>query len=173
MLEILQTLYRYHSQSTARLLDALAPLSAADLEAPGCSGHGSIRDTLAHLIATQWGWFSWFDGSMPPAESYALAGSRTKEIDSLEKARTRWAEVDRQTQRCVAALTEDALRSEWSWSTPSGLHVALPLWQLMTHVANHGTHTRAQIIAAIRRSGRAPGNYEFLMFAIGEHAAPR
>jgi uncharacterized damage-inducible protein DinB len=42
------------------------------------------------------------------------------------------------------------------------------LGELIMHVANHGTHTRAQIVAAIRRAGYNPGNYELLRFLM-EH----
>ena len=41
-----------------------------------------------------------------------------------------------------------------------------PLGELMLHVANHGTHTRAQIAAAVRRLGKDPGVLEYLKFAM-------
>jgi uncharacterized damage-inducible protein DinB len=167
MLEVLQMLYRYNSAMTARLLDALELLTPEEYNAPGCSGHGSIRDTLAHLLAAQWSWFSWFDRSMEAAEADAL-DIKGEEIESLAEARRRWMEIDEQTNRCVAALTEEGLREEWSETLPSGRTWSLPLWQIVLHVANHGTHTRAQLVAAIRRAGHKPGDYEIVNFAIRE-----
>ena len=48
MFELIKTLYAYNSWAVAKLLDALEQLTPEELAAPGCSGHGSIRDTLAH-----------------------------------------------------------------------------------------------------------------------------
>jgi uncharacterized damage-inducible protein DinB len=46
-----------------------------------------------------------------------------------------------------------------------------PLGEMMLHVANHGTHTRAQIAAAVRRLGKEPGVLEYLKFAMMHPAA--
>ena len=85
MFALIQTLYAYNSWAVAKLLDALEQLTPEELAAPGCSGHGSIRDTLAHFMGTQWGWFSWFDGSMTVAQSYSLKISGDS-IDTIAKA---------------------------------------------------------------------------------------
>src|SRR5688500_8022114 len=108
MLELIQALFRYSSRATAQLLDALERLTPEEYTAPGCSGHGSIRDTLAHLLAVEWGWISELDGSMTPAEAEAL-DVKGEEVASLAEARRRWAEIDAQTSRCVAGLSEEAL----------------------------------------------------------------
>ncbi|MHA2344034.1 MAG: DinB family protein, partial [Candidatus Hodarchaeales archaeon] len=83
-----------------------------------------------------------------------------------EKVREKWQAVDEQTKNCLENLTEHSIKEIWSASFPNGFTMALPLWQLLFHVANHGTHTRAQIIAAIRRLGHNPGIYEFFRFAL-------
>lgn len=168
MLRAIQLHYRYNSASTAALLEALRALTREQYLAPGCSGHGSIRDTLAHLLTTQWGWFSWFDGSTEPARAMALRVA-PEEVDALDDARRRWEAIDRQTGRCIGLLTEANLVQEWELAMP-GRKLSLPLWQLLLHVANHGTHTRAQIVAALRRAGHAPGDYELFRFALAERS---
>lgn len=165
MLELIKTYYAYNSWATARLLDSLEALSAEELTAPTCSGHGSIRDTLAHFMATQWGWFSWFDGSLTVSQAYGLRVSG-ESIDTVAKARERWAPIDSQATDTVKSLTEEKLRDVWTWSLPAGGSDSLPLWRLLFHVANHGTHTRAQIIAGIRNAGHAPPNNDFLNYSL-------
>jgi uncharacterized damage-inducible protein DinB len=165
MLELLKTYYEYNSWASTQLLLALDQLTESEYTAPGCSGHGSIRDTLAHLIGTQRGWFSWFDGSMTAAQSMALKLTG-REISTPEKRREVWRAVDKQTNECVEKLTEDDLRNVWSATSPSGFVMAAPLWQLLLHVANHGTHTRGQIVAAVRRSGHDPGVFELFRFVL-------
>jgi uncharacterized damage-inducible protein DinB len=165
MFELIKTLYAYNSWAVAKLLDALAQLTPEELAAPGCSGHGSIRDTLAHFMGTQWGWFSWFDGSMTVAQSYSLKIA-SDSIDTITKARERWTPIEKQTTDCINGLSESKMRDVWTWSLPSGSSDSLPLWRLLTHVANHGTHTRAQIVAAIRRLGHDAPNIDFLNYSL-------
>ena len=165
MLELIKTLYAYNSWAAARLLDSLEQLSSAELSAPGCSGHGSIRDTLAHFMTTQFGWISWFDGSMTMSQAYAVRISGDT-IDTIAKARERWAPIDKQATALVNGLSEEKLKDTWSWSLPTGGSDSLPLWRLLTHVANHGTHTRAQIVAGIRRAGHDAPNIDFLNYSL-------
>jgi uncharacterized damage-inducible protein DinB len=167
MLELIKTLYAYNSWATGQLLTALDQLTEEEHTAPGCSGHGSIRDTLAHFIGTQWSWFSWFDGSITAAQSIGLKVT-SEEVNTSRKRGERWQAVDKQTRDCLDKLTEESVRQVWSATLPSGFVMALPLWQLLLHVANHGTHTRAQIVAAIRRLGHAPGVFEFFRFVVAQ-----
>jgi uncharacterized damage-inducible protein DinB len=165
MFELIKTYYAYNSWAAARLLDALEHLTPEELAAPGCSGHGSIRDTLAHFMATQWGWFSWFDGTMTVTQAYSVRISGDS-LDRVAKARARWAPIDKQATDTVNGLSDEKLRDVWTWSLPTGGSDSLPLWRLLLHLANHGTHTRAQIVAAIRRLGHDAPNIDFLNYSL-------
>lgn len=167
ILEIIQNFYAYNSWSMEQLFTALNQLTEENLAAPGCSGHGSIRETLAHLIGAQWGWFSWFDKSKTAVESITLKLT-ADDINTPEKLNEKWSAINQQTNACIEKLTEDNLKEIWSASFPNGFSIALPFWKLLLHVANHGTHTRAQIVAAIRRFGHNPGNYDYFRFALGQ-----
>lgn len=165
MLNAITLLYDYNSWATVRLLDSLTQLSPEQCVAPGCSGNGSIKDTLAHFFATQWGWVSWLDGSKTVAQAMATKIDE-KDVATIEAAKKKWESIDSQTRRFIASLTEDKLHEDRSFATRSGAAASLPFGHLILHVANHGTHTRAQIIAAIRRAGYNPGNYELLNYLL-------
>jgi uncharacterized damage-inducible protein DinB len=167
MLEMIKMFYAYNSWATSQLINSLDQLNSEKLTATGCSGHGSIRETLAHFLGTQWGWFSWFDKSLTAQESITLRVS-AQEVGSLEKIRQKWQSIDKQTNNCLDRLKEAGVNEIWKASFPNGFSMALPLWQLLLHVANHGTHTRAQIVAAVRRFGHEPGIYEFFRFALSQ-----
>jgi uncharacterized damage-inducible protein DinB len=165
MFELIKTFYAYNSWAAARLLDALEQLTPEELAAPGCSGHGSIRDTLAHFMATQSGWFSWFDGSMTVSQAYSVKIPGAS-LDRVAKARARWAPIDKQATDTVNGLSDEKLHDVWTWSLPGGGSDSLPLWRLLLHLANHGTHTRAQIVAAMRRLGHDAPNIDFLNYSL-------
>jgi uncharacterized damage-inducible protein DinB len=164
MHEVIRFYYAYQAWATEKLFTVLEKISKEEYNAPGCSGHGSIRDTLAHCLSAEQGWFSWFDRSKSVSESMAVR-LKGEEIETIAKAREQWKVVRQRTEKCISALTENEMRVIWSAATPQG-KIALPLWQFLLHVANHGTHTRAQIVSALRRLGHDPGNYDFFQFAL-------
>jgi uncharacterized damage-inducible protein DinB len=167
MLDVIKTSYAYDTWATARVLDALEGLSEEEYNGPECSGNGSIRDTLAHLLSCQWGWFSWFDGSLTLEEAYGLT-LPGEAIATVAQARAHWAAIDRQTHAFVDAVTDAALAESCAWTGLDGHSDAAPLWKLLLHVANHGTHTRAQIVAGIRRVGADPGNIDLLYWELNQ-----
>jgi uncharacterized damage-inducible protein DinB len=167
MLETIRMLYAYNTWATELLMPAIGQLTEEQYNAPGCSGHGSIRDTLAHFLNTQRGWFSWFDGSKTPAELINM-GLPGADVPTAKEARAIWQTVDTQTSACLEKLNDDGIREVWTAEVPGRPSLSLPLWQLLVHVANHGTHTRAQIVSTIRRVGVAPGDLDLLFFALGQ-----
>jgi len=165
MLEIIKLYYTFHAWAMTRLLEAMKQLSSEEYKNTEASGHGSIRDTFAHLLRAEWGWFSWFDKSMTPEQVYQLT-LRGEEIDTVDEAGRRWAKIHQQEQSVIAGLTEPALKEDWSFKLPNGVSGSLPLWKMMLHVANHGTHHTAQIMAAIRRAGHNPGGGDLIQYLL-------
>jgi uncharacterized damage-inducible protein DinB len=175
MLETIRMLYAYNRWAMDRLFQALNQVTEAEYNAAGCSGNGSIRDTLAHLITAQRGWFYWFDGvvkldgseSMEELMKMRLTGA---DVPSVGEAKEFWHAVDLLTEKVLARLSEERLTDVWTSSVQGMPSLSLPLGTLLLHVANHGTHTRAQIVSAIRRFDRKPGNLDLLSFALGQSA---
>ncbi len=91
---------------------------------------------------------------------------KPEDVFTVASAHTRWESIDRQTRNFIDRLTDEDLIKVWSFNLPNGHGVSLPLWKMVLHMANHGTHTRAQIVAAIRRAGINPGNYEMINYVL-------
>lgn len=163
MKAVVHELYRYNDWATRRVVAAMRQLTVEEYGAAGCSGHGSIRDTFAHLLETQRGWFSWFDGTLDVAEAIHVKIDPER-IASFDDAERVAREVEEQVARCVVSLDDDALARVWTWDLPDGHKGALPLWKMIVHVANHSTHTRAQIVAAMGKLGKSPGNIDFIFY---------
>jgi len=160
-LESLHFLYRYNAWATERVLDSLEAAGPPVYAAPGCSGHGTVQETLAHLLSTQRAWIGWLEGSIPIVEAIRpqLVAS---DVPTVTAARETWAEIARQTDAYLNSLTEKSLREDVSWSLPGGPSGVTPRWQFLLHLADHGTHTRGQIVAAIRRAGHPPASVGIL-----------
>ncbi len=163
MYETIRLLYRYSSWAMQNMFDALEKLSAEQYNAPGCSGNGSTKETLAHLLSTYQGWFSWLEGSKTQDEAMQMK-VKEDDIATIAAARKKWELMDQRTHLFLEIQTEESLKVHRSFKSHSGQTDSLPLGELLLQIANHGTHTRAQIVAAIRRAGIDPGNYELLRY---------
>jgi uncharacterized damage-inducible protein DinB len=170
MIGTLRRMYRYQDWAMEQLWPSLETLEGAELDAPGCSGNGSIRGTLTHLIRVQNGWFLWFDGTLSAADA---EGMRREGADyaTIAEAGAAWREASDRAEACVAKLSDADLAKVWTAERPGGMTSSQPLGEMMLHVANHGTHTRAQIAAAVRRLGKDPGLLDYLKFAVRHPAA--
>jgi coenzyme PQQ biosynthesis protein PqqD len=63
----LRTMLDYHYWGRDRVLDALEPLTPEQLNHDTGSSFGSIRETLVHLYAAEWAWYSRWHGKSPTA----------------------------------------------------------------------------------------------------------
>jgi uncharacterized damage-inducible protein DinB len=161
--EIVRALYDYGDWATNRVLDAASGLTETQWLSPGGAGRGSIRDTLVHMIGTQKGWTAWWDGSLPAMEAYALSLDPNDFADA-EALRREWASVSAVTRAFAAGLTDADLQRVYSTPMPNGMAFALPLWQMMVHVANHGTQHRSEAAAMLTEFDRSPGDLDALYF---------
>lgn len=117
--EALQRLYAYNGWATGRILDAAEQLTSEQLHAPGQAGHGSIRDTLLHLLDAHRGWLSWWDGSLSAEEAYNLHTDPAGFADVTALRRFQ-AEIQQQTQTFVARLEGDDPGRVYAWELPDG-----------------------------------------------------
>ena len=161
--DLIRFAYRYNTWATDVVLTAMDQLSPEQYTAPGSSGHGSIRDTFAHCISSNHVWFLWFEGKITIAEvpAHSIPGD---ELATVAGARVRWEAVRAQTDAYLDSLNDETIDQYREWQIPGGPGGRSKLWQMLFHVANHGTHHRAQVVAGIRRAGYSPGNVEMLAY---------
>src|SRR5438093_811132 len=98
--ELVRTLYRYNAWATARILERAARLRPDELAAPSGASFSSVRETLVHIMAAQWIWLARWQGTSPTS---LLDAGGFPDVASL---RARWDQIERETQRFVAGLTD-------------------------------------------------------------------
>lgn len=163
LVEVLRTMYGYNRWATERLLDAAAKLTPEQFLALAASGQREVRDTLVHLVATQRRWLSWWDGSLPAAEAHAL-NLDPADFPDVAAIRTEWEEVERRTEAFLSGLGDADATRAYVHTLPNGYEWRMLLWQMMLHVANHGTQHRSEVAALLTGFGHSPGDLDLLAY---------
>ncbi|MDE3108651.1 MAG: DinB family protein [Acidobacteriota bacterium] len=157
-LEDIRLLYDFNAWANNRTLDACAALTPEQLTRDLGSSFKSVRDTLAHIYGAQWIWLERWHGRIPSGLPSAA------DFPDLEVLRRRFAEIDRNLVDYAASLTSDDLQRAISYKTTAGSPQTQPLWQMLQHLANHGTYHRGQIAAMLRQLGTKASSTDLIGF---------
>ena len=111
-------------------------------------------EILEHIFMAERIWLARIEGNVeakhlqPPADGAALAAE--------------WAEMHRKWQDLAAA------QADWSsvvpYKTMSGIESSSPLWQIVLHMANHGSYHRGQVAAVLRAEGFTPPSTDLILW---------
>jgi uncharacterized damage-inducible protein DinB len=70
----------------------------------------------------------------------------------------------RQWDEWLAGLNDDAVRTDFTYQDMRGNVWTEPIWKLVMHVVNHGTHHRGQVSGFLRAMGRVPPVLDLVAF---------
>jgi uncharacterized damage-inducible protein DinB len=146
----LNTLLDYHYWARDRLLDAVEPLTPDQYNKDLGSSFKSIRETVVHIYAAEWAWYSRWTGSSPGA---LLTADAFPDVTSIRRV---WAENERNVRAFVASVGEAGIARVISYKLLSGAAGASPFWQMLQHVVNHASYHRGQVTTMLRQLGSAP-----------------
>lgn len=155
-IELLRHLYAYNEWADRQLLGAASQVSDEVLNKER-TAFGSVMGTLAHIVSSQEIWLErWVRGKNPKA------------VADVQNAK-QLAAVKAVYQRSHAALREylgglidQDVDRNCHYQNSIGDPYSRVLWQLMVHVANHGTYHRGEIAAALSALGHSPGDLDFV-----------
>lgn len=163
-LATLRELFDYNYWARDRQLDACRPVASEQFLRPLGSSFSSLRDTLVHILASEWVWLQRWQGRSPKREDADVAALAAERFPSLESVERRWREVERDLRSYLAGLPDSALGAPLSYVNLQGQAWTYPLWQTILHVANHGTYHRGQVTTLLRQLGAAPPAIDFLVY---------
>ncbi len=118
--------------------------------------HGCVRDQIVHIMNADELWFSELRNVEPieltPADN----------IDDRKEIRAHWDGVEQRMQSYLAQL-QDNLLFEKPIKEPEE-DKDLLVWQVLLHVANHGTDHRAQLLRVIHDMGIETTSQDFIFY---------
>lgn len=147
--------YDYHFSENRKLWEScVSSLSDEQFTRSANYSHGSVRDQVVHLIRTDAVWFGDLRGRAIPeppnlGESHDRDGIRAfREV------------VEGMMREYLVGLQDDKLHTK----PLSGEDKDLLLWQVLLHVANHGTDHRAQILRILSDLGVKTSSQDYIFY---------
>jgi uncharacterized damage-inducible protein DinB len=130
--------------------DAAREVRPEDLTREAGVSFGSLLGTLVHMLGSQRLWLSRFTGqAAPPFPTPA-------DLPDFLSLAVASEETQAQLEFFLAALTEEQLAAELTWTSTVGQTYTRPLWQLVFHMVNHATYHRGQVASLLRQLGYQP-----------------
>ncbi len=150
-------LYEYHFTEDRKIWDAcVGALSLEQFTQAMAYSHGSVRDQVLHIISVDDTWFSGLRGVEIP-ESLDPA-----DFGDLATIRAHWDQVEQGMRDYLATLRDEMLFQK---PFADGEDKDLILWQVLLHVANHGTDHRAQLLRSLNDLGVRTESQDYIFFA--------
>ncbi|MBZ0293306.1 MAG: DinB family protein [Anaerolineae bacterium] len=148
--------YDYHFTENRKIWDTyIMSLSQDQFAQDAGYSHGSIRNQIVHLIDADDYWFSGLRGVDAP-ETLDPA-----DFDDRKVLRAHWDQVEQKMRDYLADLRDEML---FERPFPDGEDHVLILWQVLLHVANHGTDHRAQLLKLLNELGIETGPQDYIFY---------
>lgn len=160
--------FRYNRWANHQLLGAVEALSAEQYTRDLGSSFPSVRDTLVHVLSSEWLWTERWKGVSPqrrldPADYPDLAALRAA-----------WAAVEAEQDAYLDALIDADLDRPFAYRNPKGERWEYPTWQCLVQCTTHGLYHRGQVTTMLRQLGAVPVETDFLTYYdVGGGVAPR
>jgi uncharacterized damage-inducible protein DinB len=161
------TLYDYNYWATDKILRAAQQVSDADYHASQATeSWESLHGILVHAYGAEWIWRRRCEEGISPAGL-----PKTGEFASLAALREAWSTEETAMRAFVASLTEERLSDNMAYKTTQGVMMHAPLWQVLTHVVNHGTQHRAEAAQILTQLGHSPGDVDLIVYVREKQSA--
>ena len=154
----LEALYDYNYWANGRLLQVVSRLTSEEFTRQVAGSYGSVRNTLVHVLSTEWGWLERCGGHQ--------RGARLKSEDypTFESLNATWTDVEKYVREFLSTLADEDLKREVEYSPDGVARRRMPIGDMLEHSVVHGAHHRGQVSLLLRVLGHTPGNFDLIFY---------
>jgi uncharacterized damage-inducible protein DinB len=154
----LERLFDFGYWANRKLFDVMSGLTPEQFAQPVADNHGSIRNTMVHMLSAEWGWLDRCGG---PARGAPLNPLDYPTVATLVDT---WNKVEASMRGFLSTLRDDDLARNVEFAIGGTDKRIMPLGELLQHAANHGVHHRGQVSLLLRLLGYNPDNFDLLFY---------
>ncbi|WP_419948440.1 DinB family protein [Candidatus Palauibacter sp.] len=155
--DALGNLLDYHYWARDGVLDAAARLTPEEFRRDLGGSFGSVRDTLAHVLSSEWVWCSRWNGVSPPTHLPAA------DFETAEDLRRRWHEQEARVRGFVERLGAEGADRVIGYTHFDGEPRRASFRHMLQHVVNHASYHRGQVTTKLRQLGADPSRSQDLI----------
>ena len=153
--DTLRTHLDYNIWASQRLLQAAAQLTEEELNRDFGTADRSVLGALTHVSRAEQSWLARVGGNgNPPFPTET----------SLAALQSAWPAIHQRWRDLASGLTDETASAEIVYQDLKGRTWKQPLWQVMLHLVNHGTHHRGQVSGFLRAMGRTPPPLDLVFY---------
>lgn len=147
----------YSAWASQRLLDAAAKLSPEELTRDFKTADKSVLDTLVHVYAADRVWLA-----------RAVGEHRATFVDpedrDLTLLQSEWPALQQRWKLWLRDFGDADVARPISYKDTRGNPYTTPVWQIVLHLVNHGTHHRGQVSGFLRTMGHTPPPLDLIAY---------
>lgn len=153
--ESIRHFYDYHFAENRVTWDKyIVPLTHEQFTQHVDYSMGSVRNQIVHLMRVDDNWFRDLRGFEIPD------WPNPEDFNDRAAIRSQWDAIEQDMRGYLATLTDDMLDTR----PLHGEDKDLRLWQILLHVANHGTDHRAQILRILHDMGVKTVSQDYIFY---------
>ncbi|HLK31687.1 MAG TPA: DinB family protein [Terriglobales bacterium] len=150
----------YTAWASNRLLDSVTRLTPEELTRDFKTSDRNVLETLAHVFAADRVWLARVNGETRAT----FIGPEDKHLEVLTKD---WPALHQRWRQWAVPLTDQDAMAVIPYRDLKGNAWEQPLWQILLHVVNHGTHHRGQVSGFLRAMGHVPPPLDLIAYYRG------
>ncbi len=153
---VLRSLWEHHWWSLNRIIAEARTLSEEEFKRPLGISYGSFHGALAHLIGSEQ---VWLERILRGASMSRVPGA--EELPDLAAMEEAWRSCQSDWKKIFDGAD---LARVIHYANTKGAQFTDEVWQIMTHIVDHGTAYRGTLITALRLLGRTPPATGLVMY---------
>ena len=161
----METLFDYGYWANRKLFQMVSQLTPEQFTQPVADNHGSIRNTMVHMLSAEWGWLDRCGG---PARGAPLSPA---DFPTAATVIDTWKKVEASMREFLSTLRDDDLARNVEFAIGGTEKRTMPVGELLQHAANHGVHHRGQVSLRLRLLGCNPDNFDLLFYFAEKHGS--
>ena len=156
-LNALQDHFAYTIWASSRLVQAASQLSPEELSRDFGTADRGIIGTLGHIVSSDRIWLARLQRDPNPP-------GRREEDKTLPALQYDWPAIHERWKLWLDSLDDNAAEQVISYADLKGNRWSEPMWQIILHVVNHGTHHRGQVSGFLRALGHTPPPLDLIAY---------